>query len=101
MIQATQYNLIIDVGIDGGKSSEKQLHNSGVDGESRIIADLINYSLTPKNIGYALTTHIHFDHVAGLTDQAGHAVFENAIRIMQQDEWHEFIAPSIGSKSTY
>ena len=27
--------------------------------------------------------------------------FENAIHVVQQDEWHEFIAPNIRSKSTY
>ncbi|MDQ7229290.1 helix-hairpin-helix domain-containing protein [Staphylococcus aureus] len=93
LIQTAQYNLIIDAGIGNGKLSEKQLRNFGVDEESHIIADLANYNLTPKDIDYVLMTHMHFDHAAGLTDQAGHAIFENAIHVVQQDEWHEFIAP--------
>lgn len=101
LIQTAQYNLIIDAGIGNGKLSEKQLRNFGVDEESHIIADLANYNLTPKDIDYVLMTHMHFDHAAGLTDQAGHAIFENAIHVVQQDEWHEFIAPNIRSKSTY
>lgn len=101
LIQTAQYNLIIDGGIGNGKLSEKQLRNFGVDEESHIIADLANYNLTPKDIDYVLMTHMHFDHAAGLTDQAGHAIFENAIHVVQQDEWHEFIAPNIRSKSTY
>ncbi len=101
LIQTAQYNLIIDAGIGNGKLSEKQLRNFGVDEESHITADLANYNLTPKDIDYVLMTHMHFDHAAGLTDQAGHAIFENAIHVVQQDEWHEFIAPNIRSKSTY
>ena len=101
LIQTAQYNLIIDAGIGNGKLSEKQLRNFGVDEESHIIADLANYNLTTKDIDYVLMTHMHFDHAAGLTDQAGHAIFENAIHVVQQDEWHEFIAPNIRSKSTY
>lgn len=46
-------------------------------------------------------THLHFDHAAGLTDENGHALFENAIHYIQQDEWHEFLAPNIRSQATY
>ena len=76
LIQTAQYNLIIDAGIGNGKLSEKQLRNFGVDEESHIIADLANYNLTPKDIDYVLMTHMHFDHAAGLTDQAGHAILK-------------------------
>jgi glyoxylase-like metal-dependent hydrolase (beta-lactamase superfamily II) len=31
----------------------------------------------------------------------GMLVFENAIHVIQQDEWHEFNSPNIRSKSTY
>ncbi|RIO55014.1 MBL fold metallo-hydrolase, partial [Mammaliicoccus sciuri] len=57
--------------------------------------------MTTKDIDYVLMTHMHFDHAAGLTDNKGHAVFENAIHIIQQDEWHEFQSPNLRSKSTY
>lgn len=76
LIQTAQYNLIIDAGIGNGKLSEKQLRNFGVDEESHITADLANYNLTPKDIDYVLMTHMHFDHAAGLTDQAGHAILK-------------------------
>ncbi len=32
-----------------------------------------------------LMTHMHFGSCCGLTDQAGHAIFENAIHVVQQD----------------
>ncbi len=101
LIQTAQHNLIIDAGIGNGKLNEKQLRNFGVDEESKIVEDLEMYNLSPKDIDYVLMTHMHFDHAAGLTDKEGHAIFENAIHIIQQDEWHEFIAPNIRSKSTY
>lgn len=77
------------------------MRNFGVDEESKIIEDLAMYNLSPKDIDYVLMTHMHFDHAAGLTDKEGHAIFENATHIIQQDEWHEFISPNIRSKSTY
>lgn len=46
-------------------------------------------------------THLHFDHAAGLTDENGHALFKNATHYIQQDEWHEFLAPNIRSQATY
>ena len=37
-------------------------------------------------------THMHFDHAAGLSDCDGNAIFKNAMHIIQQDEWHEFLS---------
>ncbi|RZH79591.1 MBL fold metallo-hydrolase, partial [Staphylococcus aureus] len=50
---------------------------------------------------YVLRTHMHVNHAAGLTYQAEHAIVENACLVWQHDEWHEFIAPHLRSKSTY
>ncbi len=36
-----------------------------------------------------MTSYAKVDHAAGLTDQALNAIFENAIHVVQQDEWHE------------
>ena len=40
-------------------------------------------------------THMHFDHAAGLSDCDGNAIFKNAMHIIQQDEWHEFLSPNL------
>ncbi|MBO1199605.1 MBL fold metallo-hydrolase [Staphylococcus simiae] len=101
LIQTEQYNIIIDAGIGQHKLTDKELRNFGVDYESEIEKDLESYHLTTGDIDFVLMTHMHFDHATGLTDTEGKAVFKNAKHVIQQDEWHEFLAPNIRSKSTY
>lgn len=101
LIQTGDKNVIIDTGIGCGKLTEKERRNFGAEYESHIKEDLEVLDMTTKDIDYVLMTHMHFDHAAGLTDDEGHAIFENAIHIIQQDEWHEFQSPNLRSKSTY
>ncbi|MBU5270662.1 YtnP family quorum-quenching lactonase [Staphylococcus caprae] len=100
-IQTEDKNILIDTGIGNGKLSEKQQRNSGVDYESLIQEDLAQLGLTTSDIDMVLMTHLHFDHATGLTDNHGHAIFENATHFIQQDEWHEFLSPNIRSQATY
>lgn len=101
LVQTDDKNVIIDTGIGFGKLTDKERRNFGAEYESHINEDLEALDMTTKDIDYVLMTHMHFDHAAGLTDNEGHAIFENAIHIIQQDEWHEFQSPNLRSKSTY
>ncbi|CAD7359454.1 MBL fold metallo-hydrolase [Mammaliicoccus fleurettii] len=101
LIRTGDCNILIDAGIGNHKLTEKQLRNYGVINESRIKEGLARFSLTPEEIDLVLMTHMHFDHATGLTDAEGNAQFPNARHYIQQDEWHEFIAPNIRSRATY
>lgn len=101
LIQSEEYNIIIDTGIGSGKLTDKERKNFGAHYESYINEDLKSLDLTTADIDYVLMTHLHFDHAAGLTDNEGNAIFNKAIHVIQQDEWHEFQSPNIRSKSTY
>ncbi|MDR5649768.1 YtnP family quorum-quenching lactonase [Staphylococcus nepalensis] len=101
LIQTEEFNIIIDTGIGKEKLTDKERKIFGVNYESQIEEDLKSFNLETQDIDYVLMTHLHFDHASGLTDNEGHAVFENAIHVIQQDEWHEFNSPNIRSKSTY
>ena len=91
----------IDTGIGSGKLTDKERRNFGAHYESQISEDLKALDLTTADIDYVLMTHLHFDHAAGLTDNEGNSIFNKAIHVIQQDEWHEFQSPNIRSKSTY
>ncbi|MFK3831752.1 YtnP family quorum-quenching lactonase [Staphylococcus saprophyticus] len=101
LIQSNDYNIIIDTGIGSGKLTDKERRNFGAHYESQISEDLKALDLTTADIDYVLMTHLHFDHAAGLTDNEGNSIFNKAIHVIQQDEWHEFQSPNIRSKSTY
>lgn len=101
LIQHPDYNILIDAGIGNNKLTDKQKRNSGVTQESFIKEELAYFGLTPDDIDMVLMTHLHFDHAAGLTNEHGHALFKNATHYIQQDEWHEFLAPNMRSQATY
>lgn len=101
LVQTPEANIVIDSGIGYDKLTEKELRNYGVDEQSQIEQSLKQFGLTVNDIDYVLMTHMHFDHAAGLTNNNGEAIFSQATHIIQQDEWHEFTAPNIRSKSTY
>ncbi|KUP06718.1 hypothetical protein Q73_11260 [Bacillus coahuilensis m2-6] len=98
-------NFIIDSGIGNGRLSEKQLRNYGVLEESHVDKSLSKLGLTPEDIDYCLMTHMHFDHVLGLTKKAEDGellpAFPNATIITSEVEWNEIRNPNIRSRNTY
>lgn len=43
--------------------------------ESFVLEDLAQLSIAPEDIDYVLMTHLHFDHVLGLTGVSEEGVF--------------------------
>ncbi len=67
LIQMDGKNILIEAGLGKGKLSEKQLRNFGVTAESNVEESLEYLGLNPEEIDYVLMTHLHNDHVGGLT----------------------------------
>lgn len=104
LIQMEQKNILIESGIGKGKLSEKQKRNFGVTEESELEASLGSLGLTVHDIDYVLMTHLHFDHVCGLTSNVDGefvSVFPNAKIVTSQIEWDEMRKPNIRSQNTY
>jgi glyoxylase-like metal-dependent hydrolase (beta-lactamase superfamily II) len=104
LIQMESINILVEAGLGKGKLSEKQLRNFGVTQESDVEGSLQQLGLTPEDIDYVLMTHMHNDHVGGLTkleDGIYKSVFPNAKIITTSIEWDEMRNPNIRSKSTY
>lgn len=104
LIQMEQKNILIESGIGKGKLSEKQKRNFGVTEESELEASLSSLGLTFHDIDYVLMTHLHFDHVCGLTSNVDGefiSVFPNAKIVTSQIEWDEMREPNIRSQNTY
>lgn len=97
-------NILIESGIGNDRLSDKQKRNYGVAEESQVEESLTQLGLTPEDIDIVLMTHMHFDHVLGLTkvvDGQLTPAFPNAVIYTSGTEWQEMREPNIRSKNTY
>ncbi|WP_100402074.1 YtnP family quorum-quenching lactonase [Bacillus sp. FJAT-42315] len=97
-------NILIEAGIGNDRLSDKQKRNYGVAEESQVEESLNQLGLTPEDIDIVLMTHMHFDHVLGLTkvvDGELTPAFPNAVIYTSETEWQEMRQPNIRSKNTY
>jgi len=104
LIQWDGKNIMIEAGLGKGKLTDKQLRNFGVTAESDVEGSLHQLGLVPEDIDYVLMTHLHNDHVGGITklvDGNYLSTFPNATIITTVIEWEEMRNPNIRSKSTY
>nr|WP_272495710.1 MBL fold metallo-hydrolase [Bacillus pinisoli] len=104
LVQMKGKNILIEAGIGNDRMSEKQKRNYGVLEEAAIEDSLATLGLTTQDIHIVLMTHMHFDHVCGLTKWSeGKLVptFENAVIYVSETEWNEMREPNIRSRNTY
>jgi glyoxylase-like metal-dependent hydrolase (beta-lactamase superfamily II) len=104
LIQAEGRNILVESGMGKGRLSEKQLRNFGVTEESSVETCLGQLGISVEDIDTILMTHLHFDHVLGLTSSKGEELFPtfpNARIIVSQIEWDEMREPNIRSRNTY
>lgn len=104
LIEVEDKRFLIESGIGNGKLSDKQKRNFGVTEESRLIESLKHLNINPEDIDAVLMTHLHFDHVCGLTypkENTYVSTFPNAKIYCTEIEWNEMRNPNIRSKSTY
>ncbi|MDT2769006.1 MBL fold metallo-hydrolase [Globicatella sulfidifaciens] len=105
LIQHEGQNYLIDASVGNGKLTDKQKRNYGIWSEPQLETSLAELGLTVDDIDGLLMTHLHFDHIGGLTipNNKGELVsrFPNAKIYVSDIEWDEAQHPNIRSKSTY
>jgi glyoxylase-like metal-dependent hydrolase (beta-lactamase superfamily II) len=104
LIQWEDKKILVESGIGKGKLTDKQKRNYGVTEESNLEEDLQSLGISPLDIDYVLMTHLHFDHVCGLTKIQGDSyvsAFSNAKIITSDTEWNEMQNPNVRSANTY
>ncbi|WP_404444610.1 MBL fold metallo-hydrolase [Sutcliffiella horikoshii] len=106
LIRTGERNILIEAGLGKGKLSDKQKRNFGATEESSVEKDLQKLGLTPEDIDTIIMTHLHFDHVCGLskwdaTQNKYVSVFPNATIYASEVEWKEMKNPNIRSINTY
>lgn len=86
LIQKNNQNILIDPGLGWGLDSGSQYKDA-----SNVITNLDIFGLTPGDIDKVILTHLHFDHVAGISyvsdDLETQPTFSNAEYIVHKEEW--------------
>ncbi|AJD91825.1 hypothetical protein JMA_25080 [Jeotgalibacillus malaysiensis] len=104
LIRTEDRNILIDAGVGTGKYDEKKKRNYGITREASIERSLSELNLTVDDIDTVVMTHMHFDHIGGLTAPDGEnmkSVFPNATIYASETEWNEIRNPNIRSRNTY
>src|SRR5260370_3939913 len=65
----------------------------------RLVGSLRSAGYTPEEVGLVLVTHLHSDHVGGLTTQDGKRVFPNADVYVAKAESDFWLSPEIAAKA--
>lgn len=104
LIQHKGRHILIDAGIGKGRLSDKLIRNHGLTEESYIPEDLKKLGLTEADMDVVLLTHLHYDHVTGLTRKEENtlsSVYPNATILVEKSEWDAMQAPSKRTSGTY
>src|SRR5882672_5591045 len=65
----------------------------------RLVGSLRSAAYTPEEVDLVLVTHLHSDHVGGLTTQDGKRVFPNANVYVAKAESDFWLSPEIAAKA--
>src|SRR3989442_15801467 len=65
----------------------------------RLVGSLRSAGYTPEDVDLVLVTHLHSDHVGGLTTQDGQRVFPNAEVYVAKAESDFWLSPEIAAKA--
>ena len=65
----------------------------------RLVGSLRSAGYAPEQVGRVLLTHLHSDHVGGLTTQDGRRVFPNADVFVSKAESDFWLSPEIAAKA--
>ncbi len=89
LVRTPRHTILIDAGI-GDKMSAKETSIYAIDRRPGLEQALADAGVTPADVDVVIATHLHFDHVGGLTTRRGEAivpVFPNARHYIRQAEW--------------
>ncbi len=103
LISTGSQNILIDTGF-GAKEPPPIKEHYGLT-TSRLLRELKDVGISPKDIHAVILTHLHFDHAGGCTrlDRSGEAVptFPRATYYVQRTAWEEAISPNERARAGY
>jgi glyoxylase-like metal-dependent hydrolase (beta-lactamase superfamily II) len=64
-----------------------------------LVGNLRSAGYTPEEVDLVLVTHLHSDHIGGLTSQDGNRVFPNAVIYVAKEESEFWLSPELAAKA--
>lgn len=105
LIQYQGKNILVDAGHGNSKLTAKQIRNEEIFSDNMTLDSLAKLGLTGEDIDIILVTHMHNDHIGGLSskNEEGEIVknYPNAKIYINETEWNEAINPSKRTSGTY
>jgi glyoxylase-like metal-dependent hydrolase (beta-lactamase superfamily II) len=103
LVRTGRTNVLIDAGI-GDKFGPKETDIYGIDRASTLEASLAAVGLAPAEIDVVIASHLHFDHVGGLTVRREGAIvphFPRARHCVCRGEWEDATHPHERNRASY
>jgi len=103
LVRTPEHNILIDAGI-GSKLAEKEVDIYGVDRTQHLDLSLASAGLTARDISIVVASHLHFDHVGGLTtliDGVLTPTFPRARHVVRRGEWQDALHTHERNRASY
>ncbi|UMZ74947.1 MBL fold metallo-hydrolase [Natranaerofaba carboxydovora] len=104
LVQNRGKNILIEAGVGTGNFNEKQQKIFGLIEDDRIDNSLYALGLDREDIDMVAVTHMHFDHISGISRYDGEEIipsFPNAEVYVSELEWEEVKNPGKRSRNIY
>jgi glyoxylase-like metal-dependent hydrolase (beta-lactamase superfamily II) len=103
LVRTPDHTVLIDAGI-GGKMGPKEADIYAIDREPGLQETLAAAGVAPGDVDVVIASHLHFDHVGGLTaDDGGGPVpaFPRAAHYVRRAEWEDATHPHERNRASY
>jgi glyoxylase-like metal-dependent hydrolase (beta-lactamase superfamily II) len=103
LVRTGRHTVLIDGGI-GDKMSAKEHDIYAIDRRPALEDSIAAARLGPDDIDVVIATHLHFDHVGGLTKRVGDRVvptFPRARHCVRRAEWEDATHPHERNRASY
>lgn len=103
VVRTGGHTVLIDAGI-GDKMSEKEAGIYAIDRRPTLVDSLAAAGLSADDVDIVIASHLHFDHVGGLTTTEAGVVrprFRRARHVIRRGEWEDATHPHERNRASY
>jgi len=103
LVRTGAHTILIDAGA-GDKYAPKELEIYQFDPRDRLDMSLAEAGVAPEEVDIVVATHLHWDHVGGLTTRRHgrlHPRFPRARHVVRRGEWDAAVHPNERTRASY
>ena len=103
LVRSASHTVLIDAGV-GDKLSPKERDIYAIDRQPALHESLASIGVTPEAVNVVIASHLHFDHVGGMTQAADggwRPAFPRARYVIRRQEWDDATHPHERNRASY